>query len=89
MPVPLFFLGWYSVNGLSFDRIRAAAKLLKLLPVQCEFVKAAHLAKEVIDLLPIISSRSLDLEHRKFILSKFAGVAATACSLCLEIEEPN
>jgi hypothetical protein len=83
------FQAWHCVNGVPFHRVRAAARVLKLLPVWGKFEEAAGLARDVIDLMPILSNRSLDRKDRQFVLSMFSGVAADACALLLEIQKPD
>ncbi|KAM5466949.1 hypothetical protein MauCBS54593_005568 [Microsporum audouinii] len=85
----IFFRAWYCQNGIPFHRLRAVSRLLKLLPLQGEFAIAAQLAERAIDHLPIINSRSLDLQDRQFVVSMFAGIAADACSLFLDSQKPD
>jgi hypothetical protein len=54
-----------------FSRFRAAGRLLILLPVVGKVEEAAELARNVIDLIPNVSSRSLDRKDRQFVMSRF------------------
>lgn len=65
-------------------RIRAGQFGVRLLQIQSRFIEAVALAKDVIDLLPIVDTRSLDRKDRQFILSAFSGIAADICSLLLK-----
>jgi len=51
--------------------------------------EAVYLARNVIDLIPNVRSRSLDRKDRQFVMSRFSGIAASACALLLEIQEPD
>ena len=84
-----FFKAWKCTNGIPIDRVRPAARLLKWLPARKELEKAIKLARDVIDLLPFVNRRYLDFKDRQFVLSTFSGIAADACAILLEAQEPD
>jgi hypothetical protein len=84
-----YLQAWVCISSIPTLHVRAAAKLLKLFPVLGELEKAAELAKDVIDLLPIVNRRFLDLKDQQFAVSMFSGIAADACALPLEVQKPD
>ena len=51
--------------------------------------EAAQLAKKAVNLLVLLSNKSLEREDRQYVLSLSPGVAAEACALLLEVNEPE
>ncbi|KAK4194022.1 CHAT domain-containing protein [Triangularia verruculosa] len=80
---------WNSLNAIPFHRVAAASRLVRLLPIQGRVEEATRVAKEAIRLLPTVSTRALTLEDRQWTLSTYSGMAADACSLLLEADEPE
>jgi hypothetical protein len=80
---------WTSYNSLPFNRIYTAGHCLELLFYLKQYDEAAEIAVSVIDLLPIVSARSLERNDRQNVLSKLAGIAAKVCGVLLQARSPE
>ena len=50
---------------------------------------AAKLAQDAINLLPTVSNRSLQRSDQQYTVSHFFGLAASACSIFLRLNQPE
>ncbi|KAH6883524.1 CHAT domain-containing protein [Thelonectria olida] len=80
---------WDCPNVVPFHRVRAAARCLKMLATQHRLDAGMNLGKAVIDLLPTVHTRVLDLNDQQFVMSTFAGVASDLCAFLLASNRPN
>ena len=85
----VFGRSWTSYSSVPFTRIYAASHCLKLLFYLKQYDEAAEIAVSVIDLLPIVTARSLDRNGRQYVVSRFAGIAADACGVLLQARNPE
>ncbi|KAH8776013.1 CHAT domain-containing protein [Hyaloscypha sp. PMI_1271] len=85
----VFGRSWTCYSSPPLTRIYAANRCLILLSHLKQYDEAAEIAVSVIDLLPIINSRSLDRNDRQHILSRFAGIAADVCGILLRARDPE
>jgi tetratricopeptide (TPR) repeat protein len=75
---------WGCLNAVPFQRVKAAARCLKLLALQGEIETAVNLGKAVVELLPIVQGNLLDRGDQQFVMSSFDGVVTDLCALLLE-----
>jgi hypothetical protein len=66
----------------------SAIAAVNLLASKKHWTQAADLAVQAINLLPLMNRRILSRDDQQYILAKFAGLAAKACSLTLESGRP-
>ena len=85
----VFGRSWTLYSSAPFTRIYAASRCLRLLFYLNQYDEAAEIAVSVIDLLLIVSSRSLDRNDRQHVVSRFAGIAADACGVLLQARDPE
>jgi hypothetical protein len=85
----VFGRSWASYTSVPFTRIYAASQCLKMLFYLEQYDEAAEIAVSVIDLLPIVSARSLDRNDRQHVVSRFAGITADACGVLLQARNPE
>jgi len=75
---------WNCLNGIPFDRVASALQAIQLLKQQSHWSEALAIAKQAVHLLPLINNRSLSREDQQNVVSRFAGLAADACSLSFQ-----
>ncbi|KAI3326723.1 hypothetical protein HD806DRAFT_488009 [Xylariaceae sp. AK1471] len=75
--------GWNCHSAPPFDRIRLAWKAARILNEQLNWKESSQLLQEALNLLPIISSRSLKHTDKEYMLAEFAGLASTAAATAL------
>ena len=79
-----FQKSWNCLNGIPFQRVASALQAIRLLKQQSHWSEALAIAKQAVHLLPLINNRSLSREDQQDVASRFAGLAADACSLSLQ-----
>ncbi len=79
----LFKEGWQWQNANPSDRIRLARKAAMVLADRSAWDEASVLLGDAVELLPIVSPRSLQRSDSQYMLSDFAGTASIAASLAL------
>ncbi len=72
---------WNCLNGIPFHRVASALQVIWLLKQRSHWSEALAIAKQAVHLLPLINNRSLSREDQQDVASRFAGLAADACSL--------
>jgi len=80
-----FCSAWGCTAAIPFHRITAAARCLELLITQQEIGRAAQLGKDIIQLMPAVSTRLLDRKDQQAAISTFASVASSLCAILLEL----
>ena len=78
---------WDCSAAIPFARIEAGARYLSLFATALStrsIYTAIRIGKGVVDLLPIVNTRQLSPDDKKFAVSRFGGVAADLCSLLLQ-----
>ncbi|RFU25267.1 hypothetical protein B7463_g11074, partial [Scytalidium lignicola] len=85
----VFGRSWTSYSSEPFHRIYAASQYLKTLFHLEQYDEAAEIAVSVINLLPIVNTRSLDRNDKQHVLSRFVGIAADACGVILQARDPE
>ncbi|KAF8432049.1 CHAT domain-containing protein [Terfezia claveryi] len=76
--------------GLTFIRIRAALRAADMLvfdPLVKDLPTACTLLQDVMQLLPLVTPRSLGREDQQHILGYLTGLASLAASVCFEVGE--
>ncbi|KAN0069079.1 hypothetical protein V8E54_012708 [Elaphomyces granulatus] len=66
---------WDFANAVPFNRVRAAARCLKILATQHKLDAGINLGRAVLELLPTVHTRILDRNDQQFVMSTFAGPA--------------
>jgi tetratricopeptide (TPR) repeat protein len=74
---------WSCLNAVPFHRVTAAAKCLELLAIQNRVDQGIDLGRKILNLLPSVHTRTLDLNDQQFVISTFAGVASDLCAFLL------
>lgn len=77
--------GWRVLNGLPFDRVLAGSQAVYRLRDLERFDEATTLAMEVVDFLPWVTTRSLQITDQQYVIREFLGIAGNACSLLLRV----
>jgi tetratricopeptide (TPR) repeat protein len=85
----LLLTAWNYQMAIPFDRVKAAARCLKLLAKIGKVDAAAKLGKDVIQLLPTVNTRLLDHSDQQFVMAAFAGIATDLCAFLLESGQPE
>ncbi|KAL9595915.1 MAG: hypothetical protein Q9179_004797, partial [Wetmoreana sp. 5 TL-2023] len=80
-----FRTSWQCLNGIPFHRVASALQAIQLLKQRSHWSEASAIAKQAVYLLPLINNRSLSREDQQDVVSRFAGLAADACSLSLQV----
>ena len=80
---------WNNRIAIPFNRIKAAARCLKLLFRQEKVSIATQLGKDVIDTLQTLNIRLLERDDQQYVVSTFAGIAADLGALLLESNRPE
>ncbi|KAJ5655494.1 CHAT domain-containing protein [Penicillium longicatenatum] len=75
--------GWRVVNGLPFDRVLAGSQAVYRLRDLGRFDEATTIAMEVVNYLPQVTTRSLQITDQQYVVREFSGIAGNACSLLL------
>ncbi|KAJ5559968.1 CHAT domain-containing protein [Penicillium frequentans] len=75
--------GWRVINGPPFDRVLAGSQAVYRLRDLGRFDKATEIAMEVVDFLPWVTTRSLQITDQQYVVREFSGIAGNACSLLL------
>ncbi|KAL4770045.1 CHAT domain-containing protein [Aspergillus nidulans var. acristatus] len=78
-------------NAVPLYRIRSARGAIRMLPElqQAWWQEAAVLAEEAVQLLPLVCTRYLSREDQQHAVSQTAGLAADACSIFLQLRQPE
>ena len=76
---------WNCRGAIPFHRITAVVPILRIAYRIQDCDTAVTVAKEAIDLLPMVNSKSLDRKDRQAVMSTFNGVAAYICAIFHEI----
>ncbi|KAH6648897.1 CHAT domain-containing protein [Truncatella angustata] len=74
---------WRLKTAVPLVRIDAGVHALQLIDEK-DFDTAVELGKEIIDFLPVVHTKLRDRNDQQYVISAFAGVAATLCSLLLQ-----
>jgi tetratricopeptide (TPR) repeat protein len=75
--------GWECRNALPSLRIQIARRAASFLALQTRWEEASMLLEEAIELLPIVSPRSLQHTDKQHMLADFAGLASMAAATAL------
>lgn len=75
--------GWRVINGPPLDRVLAGSQAVYRLRDLGRFDEATTIAMEVIDFLPRVTTRSLQITDQQYVVREFSGIAGNACSLLL------
>jgi len=75
---------WNCLNGIPFPRVASALQAIQLLKQRSRWSEALTIARQAVHLLPLMNNRSLSREDQQDVASRFAGLAADACSLSLQ-----
>ncbi|ROT37123.1 hypothetical protein SODALDRAFT_279961, partial [Sodiomyces alkalinus F11] len=81
---------WNLATAIPFRRIYAAIRLLRLYTLRTNFDEAIRIGKGAIHLLPTVNTKLLSSDDQQHVISTFAGLAASLCSLLLatnQVEE--
>ncbi|KAF2403292.1 hypothetical protein EJ06DRAFT_326122 [Trichodelitschia bisporula] len=79
---------WHCPNAPPFVRLRASRHALLLLQDRQVFEAAYRISVDALDLLPHVHNRSLSRNDQQHVVSLFSGLAASACSLALQVGKP-
>jgi len=82
-----FLRAWKCENSIPFLRIQAVARAVDVLGSLGSLESAAKTAQDAIDLLPTVSNRSLQRSDQQYAVSHFSGLAASACSILLRLNQ--
>ncbi|KAK2931583.1 hypothetical protein FoTM2_009095 [Fusarium oxysporum f. sp. vasinfectum] len=74
---------WSCLHAVPFHRVTAAAKCLELLAIQNRVDQGIDLGRKILDLLPLVHTRTLHRNDQQFLISTFAGVASDICAFLL------
>ncbi|KAK2669884.1 Tetratricopeptide-like helical domain superfamily [Fusarium oxysporum f. sp. vasinfectum] len=74
---------WSCLHAVPFHRVTAAAKCLELLAIQNRVDQGIDLGRKILDLLPLVHTRTLHRNDQQFLISTFAGVASDLCAFLL------
>ncbi|EWZ86328.1 hypothetical protein FOWG_09905 [Fusarium oxysporum f. sp. lycopersici MN25] len=87
---------WLNSLGISLDRqykrtgdIRDLEEAIQTIRKAQRNDDAIGLGKEVLDLLPVVQTRTLTRTDQQFVISTFAGVAADLCAFFLSVDRLN
>lgn len=83
-----FKRAWNCLSGVPFYRVDAARQIVKLLVERCQLGEANEIAKQALELLPLMNNRSLNRQDQQHVASKFSGLVSQACSLSIQIGDP-
>jgi tetratricopeptide (TPR) repeat protein len=75
--------GWKCENGVLLDRARIGMALADILGEQSAWVEAYEVLKDVVGLIPLIGSRSLNPDDQQFMIKDISGVAQDAAAAAL------
>jgi tetratricopeptide (TPR) repeat protein len=75
---------WNCENAAPFVRINASILALTLLQCRGDFTSAYDLSVRAINLLPYVHDKSLNHQDQQYVVSRFAGLATSACALALQ-----
>jgi tetratricopeptide (TPR) repeat protein len=78
---------WNCLNGIPFRRVASAIQAIRLLKERSNWSEALVIAKQAVQLLPLINNRSLSRQDQQHVVSRFSGLAADACSLSLQASD--
>jgi tetratricopeptide (TPR) repeat protein len=78
-----FLKSWNCYNGIPFHRVASAIQAIRLLKQRSSWSEALTIARQAVQLLPLINNRSLSRQDQQHVVSRFSGLAADACSLSL------
>ncbi|KAL4747469.1 CHAT domain-containing protein [Aspergillus terricola var. indicus] len=76
-------------NALPLERIKHARQAIRVLWPQGEWNAAMMLAKNAVQLLPLVCSRYLSRDDQQYAITQTAGLAADACSIFLQLGQPE
>jgi len=80
---------WKCHNSIPFRRVQAAARAVDILALLEDLKSAAQLAQNAINILPTVSTRFLQRADQQYAVSYFSGLAASACSILLRLNQPE
>ncbi|KAJ5281475.1 hypothetical protein N7478_006847 [Penicillium angulare] len=84
-----FLEGWKAPSGRPFDRVLAGSQAIYKLRDTGRLEEATTIAMEVVDLLPQVTTRSLNVTDQQYVVREFSGIAGNACSLLLSLGRLN
>ncbi|KAI9667773.1 MAG: hypothetical protein M1821_000592 [Bathelium mastoideum] len=79
---------WNCQTAVPFTRLRASAQAIHLLQEEERYKDAYQLCVDALEVLPRVHNRSLSHQDQQYVITRFSGLAASACSLALQIGQP-
>jgi CHAT domain-containing protein len=79
-----YLQAWGCTSSVPFARITAVVQAIDLLIIEKDYRRARKAAEEAIDLMPLITSQSLDRRDQQHIIALFAGLTSKGCALILQ-----
>ncbi|KAI9683056.1 MAG: hypothetical protein M1822_006251 [Bathelium mastoideum] len=83
-----FERAWNCQAAVPFVRVRASAQAICLLQEEERYTDAYQLSVDTLEVLPRVHNRSLSHQDQQYVIAHFSGLAASACSLALQIGQP-